>query len=177
MSEVRYAVVYFITVKVKLNKGTCRTRKNSTSKIREVYLLEERSMCSKFIAIVFSRQLPVWSMACGLLFTILGNNLQRDCQPHLNGKWSPKISCKQILKWNIQHFYCDCRAMNQIIWENCYWRPLFVCIILSWPYLTSVVVFWVVTVCSDVVGYQGFGWSCCHYLQGEVNSTRMGTLI
>jgi len=31
-----------------------------------------------------------------------------------------------------------------------------------------VAVFWVVTPCSDVVGYQRFGRPCCIHLQGEV---------
>jgi hypothetical protein len=30
------------------------------------------------------------------------------------------------------------------------------------------VIFWVVTSCSDVVGYHCFGGSCCLHLQGEV---------
>jgi hypothetical protein len=52
--------VMYDTVEVKVNKCTCRKRKNSTSKTKEVYLTEERSMCSKFIAInVFSRRLPM----------------------------------------------------------------------------------------------------------------------
>jgi hypothetical protein len=60
MSDVRYAVVYFITVQAKLNKCTRHKRKNSTSNIKEVYLMKERSVCSKFIATnVFSRQVPV----------------------------------------------------------------------------------------------------------------------
>jgi len=29
------------------------------------------------------------------------------------------------------------------------------------------VVFWVVTPCNTVVGYQRFGGSCCFHLQGE----------
>jgi hypothetical protein len=32
------------------------------------------------------------------------------------------------------------------------------------------VVFWIVTLCSDVVGYQCFGGSCFLHLQGEDNS-------
>jgi hypothetical protein len=32
----------------------------------------------------------------------------------------------------------------------------------------QVVVFCIVTPCSDVVGYQRFGRPCCPYLQGEV---------
>jgi hypothetical protein len=28
-------------------------------------------------------------------------------------------------------------------------------------------VFWIVTPCSDVVGYQRFGGSCCLHVQGE----------
>jgi hypothetical protein len=32
----------------------------------------------------------------------------------------------------------------------------------------QVVVFWVVTPCSDVIGYQRFGGPCCLHRQGEV---------
>jgi len=31
-------------------------------------------------------------------------------------------------------------------------------------------VFWVMTPCSDVVGYQNFGGSCCLHIQGEMTS-------
>jgi len=34
-----------------------------------------------------------------------------------------------------------------------------------------VMVFWVVTPCSDVVGFQRFGGPCCLHPQGEVNDT------
>jgi hypothetical protein len=34
----------------------------------------------------------------------------------------------------------------------------------------QVEVLWVVTPCSVMVGYQRFGRSCCHHLQGEVKS-------
>jgi hypothetical protein len=30
-------------------------------------------------------------------------------------------------------------------------------------------VFWVMTPCSDVIGYRRFGWPFCFYLQGEVS--------
>jgi hypothetical protein len=35
-------------------------------------------------------------------------------------------------------------------------------------------IFWVVTPCSVVVGYQPFGEPCCFHLQGEVNGTGKG---
>jgi hypothetical protein len=35
--------------------------------------------------------------------------------------------------------------------------------------MIQVVVFWVMTPCSDVVGYQRFGGPCCLHLQGEVS--------
>jgi len=38
------------------------------------------------------------------------------------------------------------------------------------------VVFWVVILCSDVVGYQCFRRSYCFYLQGKVNSAMKGSI-
>jgi hypothetical protein len=35
--------------------------------------------------------------------------------------------------------------------------------------MIQVEVFWVVTSCSVVIGYQCFGGPCCYHLQGEVN--------
>jgi hypothetical protein len=35
-------------------------------------------------------------------------------------------------------------------------------------------VFWVMTMCNDVVGYQCFRGPCCLCLKGEVNGTRKG---
>jgi len=34
--------------------------------------------------------------------------------------------------------------------------------------MSKVTVFWVVTLCSDVVGYQHFGGTSCLHFQGEV---------
>jgi hypothetical protein len=41
-------------------------------------------------------------------------------------------------------------------------------------YNFQVMVFWVMTLCSDVVGYQCFSGPCCLCLQGEVNGCRIG---
>jgi len=38
----------------------------------------------------------------------------------------------------------------------------------------QVMVSWVLTLCSDVVGYQCFRGPCCFHLQGEVNHTGKG---
>jgi len=37
------------------------------------------------------------------------------------------------------------------------------------------IVFWVVTPCSDVVGYQRYGGPCCLHLQGEVTIQKTTT--
>jgi len=39
----------------------------------------------------------------------------------------------------------------------------------------QVVIFWVVTPCTDVVQYQCFRGPCCLHLQGEVNGAGKGT--
>jgi len=41
----------------------------------------------------------------------------------------------------------------------------------------QIMAFWDMTPCSDVVGYQHFGWPCCHHLKSEVNDARKDTLI
>jgi len=40
-----------------------------------------------------------------------------------------------------------------------------------------VMIFWVVTPCSYVAGYQCFIGPCCLHLQDEVNGTRKWTLL
>jgi len=40
--------------------------------------------------------------------------------------------------------------------------------------MIQVMVFWVMTVCSDVTGYQCFGGPCYFHHQGEVNDTKKG---
>jgi len=38
-------------------------------------------------------------------------------------------------------------------------------------------VFWVITPCSDVIGYQHFRGSSCLHLQGQVNGTGKGGIV
>jgi hypothetical protein len=49
---------------------------------------------------------------------------------------------------------------------------------LSFEVFTAVMfqvdVFWVMTLCSVVVGYQRFGGPCCLHLQGEVDRKKNG---
>jgi hypothetical protein len=40
-----------------------------------------------------------------------------------------------------------------------------------------VVVFWVMILCNDVVGYQYFEGTCCLHLQGELTGTGKGVCI
>jgi len=35
-----------------------------------------------------------------------------------------------------------------------------------------ILVFWIVTSCSDIVGFHGFGGLCCLHLQGEESRWR-----
>jgi hypothetical protein len=74
-----------------------------------------------------------------------------------------------LLQYAFMAWYSIIHGIREVFILPKYWNhPTAFPYILALLFVGKVAVFWVVTPCSDVVGYQRFGGPCCLHVQSEV---------